>query len=139
MFGRRKHVAASVDVAPVEFDAAQIHDIVSSKLADLIGVHGSWTLVRRTDAHTDEIFHAMLTEQVANEVTRAIIETRDPAAPALASEPAALGWMPKPIAVWTDDIAAELDTPPMEELLDTTDTDSNEIVPARHYAEAIAV
>lgn len=120
MFGRRRHVAA-VSAAPIpQLSEAQILDLVHQKLAEFVGARGEWTVSRREDADTDAIFHAILARSVAVGITAAImdakrkLESGDPAEPGLhvaeepiadlddVREPAAFGWEPAPITVWTD-------------------------------------
>ncbi|WP_337852306.1 hypothetical protein [Rathayibacter sp. YIM 133350] len=119
-------------------NAEQVFDLLNSRLADLIGTSGRWTLVRRTDADTDQIFHQMLTHQIATELTHSLLVERSSIRGEAAPEPAALSWMPEPIAVWADhDLPITLDPEPIGELLDTTDTDEHQVVPARHAADSM--
>ncbi|MET0976443.1 MAG: hypothetical protein ABWX82_12315 [Leifsonia sp.] len=120
-----------------ELSPEQVFDLLNSRLADVIGAHGSWTLVRRTDADTDEIFHAMLTHQIASELTQALLTERSALRGEPAPQPAALSWIPQPITEWADREQVVVEPQPMAELLDTTDTDSNEIVPTRHASETV--
>ena len=120
MFGRRRHVAA-VSAAPVpQLSESQILELVHQKLAEFVGERGEWTVSRRADADTDAIFHTILARSVAVGITAAIMDAKrkleagDPVEPGLhvaeepASdeddilEPAAFGWEPAPITVWTD-------------------------------------
>ncbi|NEN06773.1 hypothetical protein G3T36_12945 [Diaminobutyricibacter tongyongensis] len=120
MFGRRRHVAA-VSAAPVpQLSEAQILELVHQKLAEFVGERGEWTVSRRADADTDAIFHTILARSVAVGITAAImdakrkLESGDPVEPGLhvaeesagdaddVREPAAFGWEPAPITVWTD-------------------------------------
>ncbi|MET0725019.1 MAG: hypothetical protein ABWY36_01620 [Leifsonia sp.] len=120
-----------------ELSPEQVFDLLNSRLADVIGAHGSWTLVRRTDADTDEIFDAMLTHQIASELTQALLTERSALRGEPAPQPAALSWIPQPITEWADREQVVVEPQPMAELLDTTDTDSNEIVPTRHASETV--
>jgi hypothetical protein len=62
--------------------------------------------VRRTDADSDRIFQAMLTHQIAAEVTRAILEEREQVAVVVPADDAslALSWTPAPLVVWADPV-----------------------------------
>ncbi|WP_348787378.1 hypothetical protein [Leifsonia sp. NPDC080035] len=147
MFGRRRHAAAEVPAAPVpQLTDAQILELVHRKVAELIGENGEWTVNRRSADDTDAIFHSILAQSVAVDITAAIVEARrrvqageaidaaagapaaavasepqhlapetapahlaEPAAEApeetpetAPEEPAAFGWEPAPITVWTD-------------------------------------
>ncbi|HEY2557950.1 MAG TPA: hypothetical protein VGI08_12655 [Diaminobutyricibacter sp.] len=120
MFGRRRHVAA-VPAAPVpQLSEAQILELVHQKLAEFVGEHGEWTVSRRADADTDAIFHTIIARSVAVGITAAIMDAKRtleagvPVEPGLhvaeepvpdvieTREPAAFGWEPAPITVWTD-------------------------------------
>ncbi|CAM5284572.1 hypothetical protein [Leifsonia shinshuensis] len=136
MFGRRRHAAAEVQAAPVpQLSDAQILEVVHTKIAELIGERGEWTVSRRSTDDTDSIFHSVLAQSVSVGITAALVEARRrleageatvvvasepqhraPAEPvaieaaAVAEEqahqeqeqPAAFGWEPAPITVWTD-------------------------------------
>ena len=122
MFGRRRHVAA-VSVAPApQLSEAQILELVHQKLSEFVGERGEWTVTRRADADTDAIFHTILARSVAVGITAAIMDAKrkleagdgEQAEPGLhvaaelaaelddTREPAAFGWEPAPITVWTD-------------------------------------
>lgn len=97
MFGRRRRnaavIQASVAPTPPELSDAQVYQHLHAALADLVGADGAWTLVPRSDADTDVIFHglkareiaAALTELLATETVR--LRTETPAAPANIAEP----------------------------------------------------
>jgi hypothetical protein len=132
MFGRRRHAAAEVQAAPIpQLTDAQILEVVHAKVAELIGARGEWTVSRRSSDDTDSIFHSVLSQSVSVGIAAALVEARrrleageaelvvasEPqhraeAAPVVAvetdthddqqSEPAAFGWEPAPVTVWTD-------------------------------------
>ncbi|WP_434317183.1 hypothetical protein [Leifsonia sp. P73] len=139
MFGRRRHAAAEVQAAPVpQLTDAQILEVVHTKIAELIGERGEWTVSRRSTDDTDSIFHSVLSQSVSVGITAALVEARrrleageaavvvasepqhrapaevvaiEEAAPVAQvqqhevqahEEPAAFGWEPAPITVWTD-------------------------------------
>ena len=133
MFGRRRHAAAEVQAAPIpQLTDAQILEVVHTKIAELIGERGEWTVSRRSSDDTDSIFHSVLSQSVSVGITAALVEARrrleagesavvaaaepqhrapaEPIAIAEAApvaeerheEPAAFGWEPAPITVWTD-------------------------------------
>lgn len=143
MFGRRRHAAAEVQAAPVpQLTDAQILEVVHTKIAELIGERGDWTVSRRSSDDSDTIFHSVLAQSVSVGITAALVEARrrletgeatvlasepqhrtearpEPAATAETTgagdaeldetlsedeqgEPAAFGWEPAPITVWTD-------------------------------------
>lgn len=125
MFGRRRHVAPVV-TAPMPAPAPrlsedQIFELVHTQIAAAIGERGEWALTRRADSDTDALFHGVIAHSVATHVvaalTRAQAELADAASPAASTvagaehaaadaeaniEPAAFGWQPAPITVWTD-------------------------------------
>jgi hypothetical protein len=139
MFGRRRHAAAEVQAAPIpQLTDAQILEVVHTKIAELIGERGEWTVSRRSSDDTDAIFHSILAQSVSVGITAALVEARrrleagetavevaaepqhrapaepvaiEAAAPVAEvqehveqehEEPAAFGWEPAPITVWTD-------------------------------------
>ncbi|MEY9854290.1 hypothetical protein ABH923_003968 [Leifsonia sp. EB41] len=136
MFGRRRHAAAEVQAAPVpQLTDAQILEVVHTKIAELIGERGEWTVSRRSTDDTDSIFHSVLAQSVSVGIAAALVEARrrleageatvvvasepqhrapaevvaiEEAAPVAEvqeqehEEPAAFGWEPAPITVWTD-------------------------------------
>ncbi len=132
MFGRRRHAAAEVQAAPApQLTDAQILEVVHSKIAELIGERGEWTVSRRSSDDTDSIFHSVLSQSVSVGITAALVEARrrleageaenvvasEPQHRAAgesgatvdvvaqddpADEPAAFSWEPAPITVWTD-------------------------------------
>lgn len=76
MFGRRRH-AAAVPAAPVpQLTDAQILELVHTKVAELIGTNGEWTVVRRAQDDTDTIFHSILAQSVSLGIAAAIAEAR---------------------------------------------------------------
>lgn len=81
-----------------------IFELLNARLSEFIGPGGGWSLVRRSDGDTDRIFHAMLTHQIAAELTRAILDERDSVAVVVPAgeESMALGWEPTPLIVWAD-------------------------------------
>ena len=111
---------------------AQILEVVHGKIAELIGERGEWTVSRRSADDTDAIFHSVLSQSVSVGITAALVEARrrleageseivvaaEPQHRAEAepvvethtpaeeheeqAEPAAFGWEPAPITVWTD-------------------------------------
>lgn len=130
MFGRRRHAAAEVPAAPVpQLTDAQILEIVHVKIAELIGEDGEWTVSRRSADDTDTIFHSVLAQSVSVGIAAALVDARNrleageigavtepqhlapaestPVAESVvetpeSDEPAAFGWEPAPITVWTD-------------------------------------
>jgi hypothetical protein len=120
MFGRRRHVAPVVAAPAPQLTEERIFDVVHAQIAAAIGEHGEWALTRRTDTDTDEIFHGVIAHSVATHVIEALRAARQQLAeadapdtrqsgdhvadetPDHAHEPAAFGWQPAPITVWTD-------------------------------------
>jgi hypothetical protein len=122
MFGRRRHVAPVVAAPAPQLTEDHIFDVVHAQIAAAIGEHGEWALTRRAEADTDEIFHGVIAHSVATHVIEALRAARQqleeagtdaPDArqsgdhvadetPDHAHEPAAFGWQPAPITVWTD-------------------------------------
>jgi hypothetical protein len=107
----------------------QIFELIHARLAEFVGENGSWTVSARTEADSDTIFHGILARSVALGITADIrvaqekleaagelVEVGAHVAPVLeavadldehadrdrTAEPAAFGWQPAPITVWTD-------------------------------------
>jgi hypothetical protein len=66
-----------VPAAPVpQLTDAQILELVHTKVAELIGEKGEWTVVRRAHDDTDTIFHSILAQSVSVGIAAAIAEAR---------------------------------------------------------------
>lgn len=107
-----------------------IFELVNAKLSQFIGPAGQWSLVRRKPDDTDAIFHAMLTHQIAAEVTRTLLEERETVAVIVPADEQtlALSWTPAPLVVWADPV--ELDVAASDEAGVTDDaTDAADIAP----------
>ncbi|KQV07629.1 hypothetical protein [Leifsonia sp. Root112D2] len=132
MFGRRRHVAAAPAAPAPQLTEDQIFELVQYQLAASFGAEGEWTVSRRTEAHTDAIFHGVLVKSVTADIITALRDARQqleagaaatpvavivaehdepgahvapletPDAAAKQLEPAAFGWEPAPITVWAD-------------------------------------
>jgi hypothetical protein len=101
------HVAAPTPhPSAADLRGEHIFELLNSRLSEFIGPGGGWSLVRKSDGDTDRIFHAMLTHQIAAELTRAILEERDSVAVVVPAgeETLALGWEPAPLIVWADPV-----------------------------------
>ncbi|MFF2494929.1 hypothetical protein [Agromyces sp. NPDC058064] len=107
------HAAAPATTPPrptaADLRGEHIFELLNARLSEFIGQGGGWSLVRRSDGDTDRIFHAMLTHQIAAELTRAILDERDSVAVVVPAgeESMALGWEPAPLIVWADPVADE--------------------------------
>ena len=89
-----------------------LFELLNAKLAEFIGPGGTWSLVRRSDDDTDRIFDAMLTHQIAAELTRTVLDEREAIAVVVPAEdePLALSWEPAPLVLWADPVIdAEVD------------------------------
>ncbi|MFC4242605.1 hypothetical protein ACFOYW_04400 [Gryllotalpicola reticulitermitis] len=78
-FGRRKH-AAPAPVAPApatpELTDELIFAAVQRTLHDVFGDDGEWTVARRSDEQTDQIFHEVLVHSLATAVTASVSAAR---------------------------------------------------------------
>ena len=103
--------AAAPTPRPTAADLCGEHlfELLNAKLSEFIGPNGAWSLVRRTDADTDHIFHAMLTHQIAAELTRTVLDERDAVTVIVPAEnePLGLTWEPAPLVVWADPAVPE--------------------------------
>jgi len=119
------HVAAPTPhPSAADLRGEHIFELLNSRLSEFIGPGGGWSLVRKSDGDTDRIFHAMLTHQIAAELTRAILDERDSVAVVVPAgeETLALSWEPSPLIVWADPVeaAAPVDAAADDELLPET-------------------
>jgi hypothetical protein len=100
--------AAAPTPRPTAADLRGEHlfELLNARLAEFIGPNGTWSLVRRTPDDTDQIFHAMLTHQIAAELTRTVLDERDTVAVVVPAEdePLALSWQPAPLVVWAEPV-----------------------------------
>jgi hypothetical protein len=102
--------AAATKPRPTAADLRGEHlfELLNAKLSEFIGPGGTWSLVRRTEEDTDQIFHAMLTHQIAAELTRTVLDERESVAVVVPAEnePLALSWQPAPLVMWAEPVAA---------------------------------
>ena len=100
--------AAAPTPRPTAADLRGEHlfELLNARLAEFIGPNGTWSLVRRTPDDTDQIFLAMLTHQIASELTRSVLDERDTVAVVVPAEdePLALSWQPAPLVVWAEPV-----------------------------------
>jgi hypothetical protein len=100
--------AAATTPRPTAADLRGEHlfELLNAKLSEFIGPGGAWSLVRRTEGDTDQIFHAMLTHQIAAELTRTVLDERDAVAVVVPAEnePLALSWQPAPLVMWAEPV-----------------------------------
>ena len=83
-FGRRKHAApAQVEAAASASPAAypeltdeMIFGAVQRTMQAVFGDDGEWTVARRSDEQTDQIFHEVLVHSLATAVTASVVEAR---------------------------------------------------------------
>ncbi|WP_022891736.1 hypothetical protein [Agromyces subbeticus] len=103
-----------------------IFDLLNTRLSEFIGPGGGWSLVRKSDGDTDRIFHAMLTHQIAAELTRAILDERDSVAVVVPAgeETLALGWEPAPLIVWADPVEV---APVEQQAAEASDVEASEL------------
>ena len=124
---RRRPPVPEVVAAPA-LTQDELFAVVHERLAAFVGSHGAWVVTRRSHDDRDPIFHGMLARSLAHELAGAIqaqqlragvAETANPvtsaipvmraSTPPVETEPAALTWEPKPIAVWAEpDAPAQL-------------------------------
>ncbi|GAA2462506.1 hypothetical protein [Agromyces soli] len=109
-----EHVAAPAPrPSAADLRGEHIFDLLHGKLSEFIGSSGEWTLVRRTDADSDRIFHAIVTHQIAAELTRSILDERDNVAVVVpeGEQQLALDWEPTPLVVWAEPLGAHVAMP----------------------------
>lgn len=111
MFGRRRRVAPVIQVPAPELSDEQIFDLLHSKLAELIGEQGQWTLVSRSADDTDVIFHGLKATQIATTLTGILSSQKAELRGEHPAEPTALSWTPAPISVWAEPARASVTAP----------------------------
>jgi hypothetical protein len=122
-----------------------IFELLNAKLGESIGANGSWALVRRTPEDTDRIFDAVVTHQIAAELTRAILDEREAVTMVVPQGEAtmALSWNPTPLVLWAEPARAAHAEPAAEaddeasaspEAAATTAADSNEVAETAEVA-----
>ncbi|GAA1790927.1 hypothetical protein [Agromyces lapidis] len=127
------HAAAPAATPPrptaADLRGEHIFELLNARLSEFIGQGGGWSLVRRSDGDTDRIFHAMLTHQIAAELTRAILDERDSVAVVVPAgeESMALGWEPAPLIVWADPVASDS----VETATESVDAEASELAAVR--------
>lgn len=110
--------AAAPTPRPTAADLRGEHlfELLNAKLSEFIGPDGTWSLVRRTEGDTDQIFHAMLTHQIAADLTRTVLDERESVAVVVPAEdePLALSWQPAPLVMWADPVVLPESDPASE-------------------------
>jgi hypothetical protein len=102
MFGRRRRVAPVVQAPAPELSDEQIFELLSSKLAEIVGARGAWTLVPRSVEDTDVIFHDLKSTQIATTLATLLRTEKATLRGESTGEPTALPWTPAPITVWAE-------------------------------------
>ncbi|WP_308799435.1 hypothetical protein [Agromyces silvae] len=156
MFRRwRRRARLEAEATPIAATAAprpsaadlrgeHIFELVNTKLAEFIGANGQWALVRRTPEDTDMIFDAVVTHQIASEVTRTILDERETVAVVVpeGEDTMALSWNPSPLVLWAEPVVEPVhDEPASAETTDQPEasvdaTDASHDEPAKLDAAA---
>lgn len=111
MFGRRRRAAPVIQVPIPELSDEQVFELLHGKLAEIIGAHGQWTLVPRSDDDTDVIFHGLKVQQIAATLTGILSVQKAELRGERTAEPTALSWTPAPISVWAEPARATVTAP----------------------------
>lgn len=111
MFGRRRRAAPVIQVPIPELTDEQVFEALHAKLAEIIGAHGQWTLVPRSDDDTDVIFHGLKAQQIATTLTSILSTQTAELRGERTAEPTALSWTPAPISVWAEPERATVTAP----------------------------
>jgi hypothetical protein len=135
------HTAASAPrPTAADLRGEHIFELVNAKLSQFIGPAGQWSLVRRRPDDTDAIFHAMLTHQIAAEVTRTLLEERETVAVIVPADEQtlALSWTPAPLVVWADPVELDVDASDTSDAQIESDAAAAAGIPSIHAVEAPA-
>jgi hypothetical protein len=111
MFGRRRRSAPIIQAPLPDLSDERILDVLHEALAEVIGVHGEWTLVPRRDEDTDVIFHGMKAEQLASMLAGVVTAERAAVRGERPGEPSALPWTPSPITIWAEPERPNVEVP----------------------------
>ena len=131
------HAAAPAATPPrptaADLRGEHIFELLNARLSEFIGPGGGWSLERRADGDTDRIFHAMLTHQIAAELTRAILEERDSVAVVVPAgeESMALGWEPAPLVLWADPVVTDVVEASEAAVSETVEVEASEFAAVR--------
>jgi hypothetical protein len=109
MFGRRRRAAPAIPVPVLptpELTDDEVFELFHGELSRLIGEQGQWTLVPRSPADTDVIFHGLKARQISASLTSALRSATSELRGESVGEPAALSFTPAPITVWAEPDAA---------------------------------
>lgn len=106
-----------------------IFELVNAKLAEFIGTNGQWALVRRTPEDTDRIFDAVVTHQIASELTRTILDERETVAVVVpeGEDTMALSWNPSPLVLWAEPVRAAEPAETETSALEATDASAEPV------------
>lgn len=102
MFGRRRRVAPVVPAPVPELSDNQVFTLLHEQLTQLVGAQGKWTLVPRSLADTDVIFHGLKAHQIAASLATVLHTETALLRGEVVAEPTALSWTPAPISVWVE-------------------------------------
>ncbi|MGX5697873.1 hypothetical protein ACWKWP_16885 [Agromyces soli] len=111
-----EHVAAPTPAprqSAADLRGEHIFELLHARLSQFIGSDGEWALVRRSADDSDRIFHAVVTHQIAAELTRAILDERENVAVVVeeGEQQLALDWEPAPLVVWADPVSLDAEAP----------------------------
>lgn len=109
-FARRKH-AAPAPVAPApatpELTDELVFAAVQRTIQDVFGENGEWTVARRSDDQTDQIFHEVLVHSLATAVTASVAAVRTALAAGEGISSGPLGLLRAPrLNPWLQDASA---------------------------------
>lgn len=100
-----------MQVALPDLSNEQVFELLSAKLAEIVGARGQWTLVPRSSDDTDVIFHDMKAHEIAATLTGVLSTEKAVLRGEHAAEPTALSWAPAPISVWAEPERATVTAP----------------------------
>jgi hypothetical protein len=107
MFGRRRRVAPVIHTPVIqtplpELSDERVYELIHERIAQVLGTDGEWTLVPRSHADTDEIFHGLKAQEIATALSTILRMAKAELRGESEAEPTALPWTPAPITVWAD-------------------------------------
>ncbi len=115
MFGRRRRVAPVIHTPVIqtplpELSDERVYELLHERIAQILGTDGEWTLVPRSVADTDAIFHGLKAQEISANLSTILRVEKAALRGEVDVQPTALPWTPAPITVWADAENAPSDT-----------------------------
>ncbi|WP_345063514.1 hypothetical protein [Leifsonia kafniensis] len=97
-----------------ELSDERVYELLHGRIAQILGADGEWTLVPRSSADTDAIFHGLKAEEIAATLATILRVNTAELRGEVAAQPTSLPWSPAPITVWADAPSTPVDVASMD-------------------------